>query len=59
MGFSIVIFLYDEMRKWLIRQHPNGMKFFVFNKLYVLTQKECCVRSIGMSGIMWNERHMP
>jgi sodium/potassium-transporting ATPase subunit alpha len=24
IGFSIVIFVYDETRKWLIRRHPNG-----------------------------------
>lgn len=23
-GFSMVIFIYDELRKWVIRQNPNG-----------------------------------
>ena len=26
-GFSVVIFVYDELRKWLIRRNPNG-KFY-------------------------------
>ena len=41
MGFCIVIFLYDETRKWVIRRHPNGMAYVACEDI-LLYQKIVC-----------------
>ena len=32
LPFSLVIFIYDEVRRWLMRRNPGGMVFI--NKLF-------------------------
>ena len=53
ISFSLIIFIYDELRKMLIRKYPKGQSVQPYcTNIHVIELCVCCLMQAG-----WREKH--